>query len=209
MELAHYSDWAVRLVNTEEPARAKDSLTSVEAVRALFVSASQMGRRVTDADVTRFRSVRARLRAIFEAADGGDSTLAVDLLNSLLLEFPVSPQISGHDYLDEQGRPRWHMHLAEHPSNATTGYAAIAAMGLAIHLTEYGADRLGLCQAPPCRNAYLDTSTNRSRRYCSDRCATRANVAAYRARKRLEAERSANTGRSADSAHQTRAESEV
>ncbi|WP_141743598.1 CGNR zinc finger domain-containing protein, partial [Streptomyces abyssalis] len=33
--------------------------------------------------------------------------------------------------------------------------------------------------------AYLDTSTNRSRRYCSDRCATRANVAAYRARKRL------------------------
>jgi predicted RNA-binding Zn ribbon-like protein len=60
-------------------------------------------------------------------------------------------------------------------------------MGLAIHLTELGADRLGICQAAPCRNAYLDTSTNRSRRYCSDRCATRANVAAYRARKRAEA----------------------
>ena len=29
---------------------------------------------------------------------------------------------------------------------------------------------LGLCEAAPCRNAYLDTSTNRSRRYCSDRC---------------------------------------
>ncbi|NEE27579.1 CGNR zinc finger domain-containing protein, partial [Streptomyces sp. SID7982] len=43
----------------------------------------------------------------------------------------------------------------------------------------------------------LDTSTNRSRRYCSDRCATRANVAAYRARKREEAER---TGRSAEAA---------
>jgi predicted RNA-binding Zn ribbon-like protein len=57
-------------------------------------------------------------------------------------------------------------------------------MGLAMHLTAHGADRLGICQAAPCRNAYLDTSTNRSRRYCSDRCATRANVAAYRARKR-------------------------
>ena len=61
-------------------------------------------------------------------------------------------------------------------------------------------DRLGLCEAPPCRNAYLDTSTNRSRRYCSDRCATRANVAAYRARKRLEADRSDSTGRSAETA---------
>jgi predicted RNA-binding Zn ribbon-like protein len=201
VELAYYSDYAVRLVNTEEPARSKDSLTSVEAVRDLFGEMSQTARRVTDADVTRFRAVRARLRAVFTAADEGDQARAVDLLNSLLLEFPVSPQISGHDMLDEEGRPRWHMHLAEHPSNATAGYAAIAAMGLAFHLTEFGADRLGLCQAAPCRNAYLDTSTNRSRRYCSDRCATRANVAAYRARKRLESERSAGTGRTAESSH--------
>ncbi|QNP65251.1 CGNR zinc finger domain-containing protein [Streptomyces genisteinicus] len=196
MELAHYSDFAVRLVNTEEPARGKDSLTSVEAVRELFGASAQMARRATDADVTRFRSVRARLRAVFTAADDGDENGAVDLLNSLLLEFPVSPQISGHDQRDDDGRPLWHMHLADHSSNATTGYAAIAAMGLAFHLTEHGVDRLGLCQAAPCRNAYLDTSTNRSRRYCSDRCATRANVAAYRARKRLESERSGSTGRS-------------
>jgi hypothetical protein len=34
---------------------------------------------------------------------------------------------------------------------------------------------------------FIDTSTNRSRRYCSDRCATRANVAAYRARRKEQA----------------------
>ncbi|MER5961125.1 CGNR zinc finger domain-containing protein [Streptomyces sp. NPDC002057] len=203
MELAYYSDYAVRLVNTEEPARNKDALTSVEVIRELFGPATQMARRATDSDVTRFRAVRARLRAVFTTADEGDHTGAVDLLNSLLLEFPVSPQISGHDILDEDGRPRWHMHLADHPSNATAGYAAIAAMGLAFHLTEFGADRLGLCQAPPCRNAYLDTSTNRSRRYCSDRCATRANVAAYRARKRLEAARPAPTGLTAESSQES------
>ncbi|WP_438818627.1 CGNR zinc finger domain-containing protein, partial [Streptomyces venezuelae] len=45
-----------------------------------------------------------------------------------------------------------------------------------------------------CRNAYLDPPPNRSRRYCSDRCATRANVAAYRARKRQEADRPADAG---------------
>ncbi|MEU0985145.1 CGNR zinc finger domain-containing protein [Streptomyces sp. NPDC005953] len=204
MELAHYSDFAVRLVNTEEPARGKDSLTSVEVIRELFGASAQAARRATDADVTRFRSVRGRLRAVFTAADEGDETQAVDLLNSLLLEFPVSPQISGHDFRDDDGRPKWHMHLAEHPSNATAGYAAIAAMGLAVHLTEYGVDRLGLCEAAPCRNAYLDTSTNRSRRYCSDRCATRANVAAYRARKRLEStDRLHSTGRTAVSAQET------
>jgi predicted RNA-binding Zn ribbon-like protein len=203
VELAHYSDFAVRLVNTEEPARSKDALTSVEVLRDLFGPATQMARRVTEADLPRFRTVRARLRAVFAAADEGNHTGAVDLLNSLLLEFPVSPQISGHDTLDEEGRPRWHMHLADHSSNATTGYAAISAMGLAFHLTEFGADRLGLCQAPPCRNAYLDTSTNRSRRYCSDRCATRANVAAYRARKRLEAERSDRTGLTEDTSQES------
>ncbi|MFI5753812.1 CGNR zinc finger domain-containing protein [Streptomyces sp. NPDC051569] len=205
MELASYSDSAVRLVNTEEPARGTDTLTSVEAVRALFDASSQAARRATDADVTRFRSVRTRLRAVFTAADAGEATRAVDLLNSLLLEFPVSPQVSGHDFLDDEGHPRWHMHLADHPSNATAGYAATAAMGLAFHLTEYGVDRLGLCQAAPCRNAYLDTSTNRSRRYCSDRCATRANVAAYRARKRRETEPPADTGRTADTSQEASA----
>ncbi|MCX5375922.1 CGNR zinc finger domain-containing protein [Streptomyces sp. NBC_00091] len=208
MELAHYSDFAVRLVNTEEPARNKDALTSVDDVRALFGASVQMARRVTDTDVTRFRNVRGRLRAVFEAADGDDHVLAVDLLNSLLMEFPVSPQVTGHDTLREDGRPDWHIHLAEHPSNASAGYAAMASMGLAFALTEHGPDRLGLCQAPPCRNAYLDTSTNRSRRYCSDRCATRANVAAYRARKRLEAEASARSSRTADTAQDSRALSE-
>ncbi|WP_308295229.1 CGNR zinc finger domain-containing protein [Streptomyces sp. PSAA01] len=212
MELAYYSDLAVRLVNSEEPSRGTDTLTSVEAVRALF--GESQARRTTDADVTRLRSVRARLRAVFEAAAGGDEVLAVDLLNALLIEFPVSPQISGHEFRDEDGRPKWHMHIADYAANAGSGYAATASMGLAFHLTELGADRLGICEASPCRNAYLDTSTNRSRRYCSDRCATRANVAAYRARKRLDAERSAGaersrrqdrepTGRTADTAQET------
>lgn len=208
MELAYYSDYAVRLVNSEEPGRGKDSLTTVDAVRELFGANQDAARRAADADLTRFRGVRARLRSVFEAADGGDETLAVNLLNSLLLEFPVSPQISGHNHRDDDGRPLWHMHLADHPSNATVSYAATAAMGLAFHLTEYGVDRLGLCEAAPCRNAYLDTSTNRSRRYCSDRCATRANVAAYRARKRLEADRSPSTGRAAESAQRASANGE-
>ncbi|MFE0464124.1 CGNR zinc finger domain-containing protein [Kitasatospora sp. NPDC058965] len=188
MELASYADYAVRLVNSEEPERGTDALTGVEAVRALFGhSDSPTARLAEPADVGRLRAVRARLRAVFEAAAAGDEVRAVDRLNGLMSEYPVSPQVSGHDYLDESGRPRWHLHLADNAPSATANYTAVACMGLAIHLTELGADRLGICQAAPCRNAYLDTSTNRSRRYCSDRCATRANVAAYRARKKQEA----------------------
>ncbi|UGY93574.1 CGNR zinc finger domain-containing protein [Streptomyces gobiensis] len=191
MELTYYADFAVRLVNTEQPVRGEDTLTSVEAVRGLFGANQQTARRASEADVTRLRAVRTRLRAVFTAAAEGDEVRAVDLLNALLMEYPTSPQISGHEHRDKDDKPKWHMHLAENPATATAGYAAIACMGLAFSLTDLGVNRLGICQADPCRNAYLDTSTNRSRRYCSDRCATRANVAAYRARKRLESGRTA------------------
>lgn len=186
MELTSYADFAVRLVNTEEPGRGTDVLTSVETVKELFGPSKQAARRASEADIARLRAVRTRLRAVFTAASEEDEVRAVDLLNALLMEYPASPQIAGHDYRDEEGNPRWHLHLAENPANAGAGYAAIACMGLAFSLTDLGVDRLGICEADPCRNAYLDTSTNRSRRYCSDRCATRANVAAYRARKRQE-----------------------
>ncbi|BBB00011.1 hypothetical protein RVR_6877 [Actinacidiphila reveromycinica] len=201
MELAYYADYAVRLVNTEEPRRGTDVLTSTDAVRELCGSGSQLTARVTESDVARLRAVRTRLRGVFEAAGEHDEVRAVDLLNALMLEFPVSPQISGHTLLaEETGRPDWHLHLADHAANAAAAYSASACMGLAVQVTSLGVDRLGICEAAPCRNAYVDTSTNRSRRYCSDRCATRANVAAYRARKRLENDRSARSGRTQDAA---------
>jgi predicted RNA-binding Zn ribbon-like protein len=203
VDLAYYADLAVRLVNTEAPLRGGDTLTSVDAVRELLGPGTHAASRAVEADVPRLRTVRTRLRGVFEAADEGDEVRAVDLLNALMLEFPVSPQISGHDTLDgETGRPDWHMHLADQAANATAGYSATACMGLAFQLTTLGVDRLGVCEAAPCRNAYVDTSTNRSRRYCSDRCATRANVAAYRARKRLESERSGRSGRTQDAAQE-------
>jgi len=184
VELASYAEMAVRLVNTEEPLRQRDGLVTVEAVRALFSRGSRGLRLADESDLPRLRTVRLRLRAVFESAAEGDETRAVNLLNELLTEYPISPIVSGHGLLDASGRPQWHLHIAENASTATALYTALAGMGLAVHLTEHGVDRLGICQAAPCRNAYLDTSTNRSRRYCSDRCATRANVAAYRARKR-------------------------
>jgi predicted RNA-binding Zn ribbon-like protein len=68
-------------------------------------------------------------------------------------------------------------------------YAAGAAMGLAVRLAELGIERFGVCQAEPCQGVFIDTSSGRTRRYCSDRCTNRANVSAYRARKGAEGSR--------------------
>ncbi|GAA3232667.1 CGNR zinc finger domain-containing protein [Nonomuraea helvata] len=115
------------------------------------------------------RELRDELAAVFDAAE--DEQAAVERLNALLVRYPVRPQLTDHD-----GRG-WHLHLAEQD-------AAGAVMGLAAVVAELGVDRLGRCQEPRCRQAFLDTSSNRSRRYCSPRCASRANVAAFRARQR-------------------------
>lgn len=111
--------------------------------------------------------LRTELAAVFDAGDG---TTVAGLLNALLSRYPVRPQLTDHD-------GRWHLHLADQ-----SGAAAV--MGLAAVVAELGAERLGRCLDPRCSRAFLDTSSNRSRRYCSARCASRANVAAYRARRR-------------------------
>ncbi|MEU7896229.1 CGNR zinc finger domain-containing protein [Nonomuraea sp. NPDC049152] len=112
--------------------------------------------------------LREELASVFALADAGKHDEAVELLNTLLARHPVHPQISAHD---GQG---WHLHLSE----------GGMVMGLAAVVTDLGVDRLGVCRAARCSNVFVDTSSNRSRRYCSERCASRANVAAYRARRK-------------------------
>jgi predicted RNA-binding Zn ribbon-like protein len=178
VHLISYADYAVRLVNTADPARpARDELNSLAALRSFLADRPHLGERATDADVPELVALRAELREVFESVDRGDARHAVDRLNQMLVDHPVRPQISSHDESD------WHLHLIEQGGTAER-YAAGAVMGVAVLVTSLGIDRLGVCQATRCRNVFVDTSTNRSRRYCSDRCATRANVAAYRARKR-------------------------
>ena len=177
MELASYADRAVQLVNTADPYRDQDHLTTVDDARALLSRQGACGR-LTHGDLMELRSLRQRLRVVFDAVDAGSPQQAVTVLNQLLEQYPIRPQISSHDDTD------WHLHLAEGAPSTAAAYGAKACMGLAVQATEVGMDRLGVCQASPCRDVFIDTSTNRSRRYCSERCATRANVAAYRARRR-------------------------
>lgn len=185
MDLASYADLVIELVNTQEP--AEDSLRDLDSLRELLTILPHLSGRVTRDTLEAMRELRSELRAIFVSAATHHEDDAIDRLNSLLIQHPVHPQISNHD---EQP---WHLHLTESGS-VPDRYAAGAAMGLAVKISDQGIDRLGICHAESCNNVFFDTTTNKSRRYCSERCASRANVAAFRARRRENADTTAEQG---------------
>lgn len=198
MQLSSYSELAVRLANTaaaalESHARPVaalspaplahpegDRLATIDDLRALLVEQPRWRRLATETDLTPLRHLRTELRMVFRDAVEGEEAAAVKRLNALLATARITPQVTGHDGED------WHLHLAEGAETAAEGYSAAAVLGLAFYVSEHGLGRLGGCQSRPCHNVFIDVSTNHSRRYCSERCATRANVAAYRARKRAQ-----------------------
>lgn len=162
MDLVSYADSAVRLVNTWTP--EEDRLGNVEALKAVLTPGPALSGRVGRSDLEAMRELRAALRSIFESVAAGEEDEAVDRLNSLLIQHPVHPHITDHD------GQRWHLHITESGS-IPDRYAAGAAMGLALYISTEGLDRLAVCASAPCRNVFIDTSSNRSRRHCSDVCA--------------------------------------
>lgn len=180
VDLSSYAELAVRLVNTASLGHeGGDQLASLDKLRALVDDREHLNHGITRADLDALRMLRDEFRAFFVACSQENGEDAASRLNELLIQYPVHPQLSGHD-----GQPL-HVHFTDSGSMSDK-YAAGAAMGLAVRLTELGLGRFGVCQAAPCQGVFMDVSANRTRRYCSDRCASRANVIAYRARKRGE-----------------------
>lgn len=173
MDFIRYAERAADLVNAD--------LVDAAALHDLLASRAWLQERVTDRDVTALRRFQRDLRPVFETSKAGDEHAVVALLNELLARHPVTPRIAGH----EPGS--WHMHVADGSSSVAELLAAESLMGLSTLVCDLGPSRLGVCDAAPCDDVYVDTSPNRSRRYCSDRCSSRANVAAYRARQRAAA----------------------
>jgi predicted RNA-binding Zn ribbon-like protein len=112
------------------------------------------------------------LSAIFTAAAAGDDRAAVSRLNALLIQFPIQPELVGHD--DQ----RWHVHLAPQGS-ASDQLASGAIIGIALTISLYGVSRLGVCAIASCPRVFVDASSNQSRRYCPEHAA-RGNVSTLR-----------------------------
>jgi hypothetical protein len=111
------------------------------------------------------------------AAEGEDAF--IDALARLFDEQDCRPQLTRHD-----GAAHPHLHYARDGAPVAEWMAAMAVSGLVLYVCRNGRSRLRQCAADGCGRWYADTSRNRSRRYCSDACASRTTVAAYRARAR-------------------------
>ncbi len=170
MDFVRYADLAAGLVNAD--------IESTDDLRRYLGNRQWLLPRVEERDVPAIKRLRRELRPIFETSDLGDEQGVVTLVNALLAKHPVTPHIAGHD------NESWHLHVAERGSSVSALIAAEAVMGLATLVVDFGPTRLGVCSAERCDAVFVDTSPNRSRRYCSDRCSSRANVAAYRARRK-------------------------
>lgn len=165
-----YAQTAADLANTD--------LTEMADLKAFFGEKKWWADRITERDLAAFRRVKRKFRDVFVKGADGDDLGAVEILNTLLEQFPVQPRISGHLKGD------WHMHVTGRGSSVASEYIAGAAWGLSAWLCRYKGARFGVCADARCGNVYLDTSSNCCRRFCSERCATRSHVAAHRARKK-------------------------
>jgi predicted RNA-binding Zn ribbon-like protein len=173
VDFVRYADGAAALVNAP--------LDDVDDLRDLLADRAWLHDMLTEKDPPALRRIQRDLRPVFAASSVGAAEEVVGRLNALLAKHPVTPRIAGHD------AESWHLHVADRASGVAELLTAECLLGLAILVCDVGATRLGVCQASACGNVFVDTSPNQSRRYCSDRCSSRANVAAYRARRKAEA----------------------
>jgi predicted RNA-binding Zn ribbon-like protein len=173
VDFIRYAERSAALVNAD--------LTDEAALREHLADRSWLHRSLVEADVAALRAFQAELRPVFEASAVDDVRLVVSSLNDLLARHPVTPMISDHD------PDHLHMHVTNRASSVAELLVAESLMGLANLVCDLGATRLGTCSEARCDNVFVDTSPNQSRRYCSDRCSSRANVAAFRARQKAAA----------------------
>ena len=170
MDFLRYAEGSAALLNAD--------LDDVDGLRMHLDDREPLRDRATDRDCMLLRKFQRELRPIFEIGESGDARAVVDGLNDLMARYPITPHISDHD------EHALHLHVAATTDSVAEQLVSESLLGLAELVCDLGPRRLGVCSAAGCDQVFVDISPNRSRRYCSDRCSSRANVAAFRARKK-------------------------
>ena len=127
--------------------------------------------RVTDSSREEIRAWSRRMRLVFEASSQTDRCQNI---NALLSDGAGSVYLTTHDSL----RP--HLHFAPDGQDLQSRVKAVTAGGLAIFTLEAEGERLGVCARGLCQTAFVDTSRNGRRAYCSARCANTDAVRRHR-----------------------------
>jgi predicted RNA-binding Zn ribbon-like protein len=164
-------------VNSAPEIAGHEALADLAAVEALVARREiSEADSLSDDDLAPMRRLRARLHAVFAAADDAE---AVRLVNSLVADARTTPRLTDHD-----GWPL-HIHYYAPGVRLAEHLAADCGMALAFVIAAGERSRLATCAAPDCDRVLVDLSRNRSKRYCDSRtCGNRLHVAAYRARQK-------------------------
>jgi predicted RNA-binding Zn ribbon-like protein len=134
--------------------------------------------RRTPEELESLRALRPRLHKLWMIEDRDE---AAALVNEILAEANARPYLSRHDEWD------WHLHVTRPDAPLADRIAAEAAMAVLDLIRADALGRLRICAAEDCEDVLIDLSKNSSKRYCNTgNCGNRTNVAAYRARKRVQ-----------------------
>lgn len=179
MRLDSYADAGVhvaidlvnRLVVQPDGGERLDTLARILAVDPGSV------KQVRDEHVPGFVALGEQLHSVVADLARGDDDAAATRLNAMLSAHPAHPHLAKED-------GRWRMH--HHPSDAppVQMWTSICAEALGRLLAAGHGHRVGVCSDPNCGRAYVDTSRNHTRRFCSTTCQNRAKTAALRQRRR-------------------------
>jgi predicted RNA-binding Zn ribbon-like protein len=131
---------------------------------------------VDASDLATLRFIRAQLRNLLSAPE---FTAAARLISSFLERSDARLVL----VTDAAGQAELSMTTGDRPvSDAVMADIAVA---LAALVSRGSLTRLGICGAPGCGTAFYDRSQAGNRRYCDPQtCGNRANVAAYRRRRK-------------------------
>ncbi len=152
-----------------------DTLSTVDELSRFLAAHCWTGRHErSGAELDQVRALRLRLAALWTL----DQDQAVAEVNAMLAEHRALPQLVRHDGWD------WHLHAIPADAPLAARIAVEAAMAMVDVIRAGELHRLRTCESATCDNVVVDLSKNRSRRYCDAGCGNRANVAAYRARRR-------------------------
>ena len=157
-----------------------DHLAAVSDLDAFLGRYPMSGvRRRSPEELDQVRRLRERLRVLWAVRDRAEAAAQI---NQILAEADARPYLSKHDELD------WHLHVTDPEAPLADRIGAEAAMAMLDLVRADDLVRLKICAADDCSAVLVDLSRNSSKRYCdTGNCGNRANVAAYRARKRGQA----------------------
>ncbi len=175
MEFTHDARLSLQSMAALVNSRRPDTLGGTDDLDEYCRRWQWSGSRTHDlAELAAVRSLRGRLEAFWDADEQG----VVALINLLLREGRALPQLVRHDGFD------WHIHATDDATPLAVRITVEFAMSMIDVVRVGGLGRLRRCAASDCDQVLVDFSRNGSRRFCDAGCGNRANVAAYRARRR-------------------------